>query len=449
MADELVVRLYNIGLGDCIYVGVPDDDDMRHLLIDCGNKYSSGDLLEAALEDLRDHVLPDAPDGKKRLDLIVVSHPHEDHVKGFDSSIFEDFQVGDLWLSAAMDPDHPQAEESRSLHAFAMSALEGLELRSLAPSEQALVDSLLSLSKAGGVTALLDGLGQPDLEPRYVHADTPAADLAIFQDPDNSLSVLAPMENIDGYYLGRDTDDLNALRAFAERAGGRNVLTLPRLGATGSATPSNISQQDFDRLRSRLLDNVMSFILKAGHLVNNTSVVLLLEWRGRRLLFTGDAEVKLSFKGAFREGKSNYSWNVMWHERRDQLDGALDFLKVGHHGSVNATPWTTKTVKGPAGAILSHPVNEILDAILPEDNAENAVAVVSTRRTSAYETIPDPDLMEELGRRVDSTATYDEPQDLGVFVADDVEQPLRTDMEEVDYLEIRFPEVGDYRIERS
>ena len=63
--------------------------------------------------------------------------------------------------------------------------------------------------------------------------------------------------------------------------------------------------------------------------------MLLIEWKGKRLLFVGDAEWDTKFK----EGKANGAWNVMWHERKARLNAPIDFLKIGHHGSENATPW--------------------------------------------------------------------------------------------------------------
>jgi len=61
--------------------------------------------------------------------------------------------------------------------------------------------------------------------------------------------------------------------------------------------------------------------------------VLLLEWKGKRLLFVGDSE----WDGAYKEGKGNCSWNVMWNLPKEKLNGPLALLKIGHHGSVNAT----------------------------------------------------------------------------------------------------------------
>ena len=110
---------------------------------------------------------------------------------------------------------------------------------------------------------------------------------------------------------------------------------------------------------------------------------------------------------AFREKKGNSSWNVMWNKRKAVLNGPVDFLKVGHHGSVNATPWNM----GGSGA--AEPA-AILDAVLPVARKARAKAVVSTQR-STYETIPRSDLLAELGRRVSNARSY--AQELAEFRA--------------------------------
>jgi hypothetical protein len=125
--------------------------------------------------------------------------------------------------------------------------------------------------------------------------------------------------------------------------------------------------------------------------------VLLLEWKGKRLLFGGDAE----WNGAFKKGvKANCSWNVMWNLRKEKLNGALDFYKVGHHGSVNATPWG-QTATARKGEPLA-----FLNAILPEASKAKAKAVVSTHRGN-YPTIPRTDLLAEIGKRVSNSRNHD------------------------------------------
>ncbi len=84
--------------------------DDFHILIDCGSVGGIGHL-KAAVDDLQT-MLPDAGDGKKRLDLLVVTHEHKDHIAGFDPELFRRIKIDNIWMNAAMDPEHPQAERS-------------------------------------------------------------------------------------------------------------------------------------------------------------------------------------------------------------------------------------------------------------------------------------------------------------------------------------------------
>jgi hypothetical protein len=88
-------------------------------------------------------------------------------------------------------------------------------------------------------------------------------------------------------------------------------------------------------------------------------------------------------------------------------------------------------------------VNEILDSLLPlgiadpDDRAGHAI--VSTNRTNAYSTIPDPELMETLGERVRNVEKYDEEPVKGISVAATIDQPWRTDLKGQPRLDLEFP----------
>jgi hypothetical protein len=237
--------------------------------------------------------------------------------------------------------------------------------------------------------ALRKKLGQTTT--KYVHAGMSSDDLGL-QLEKAKIHVLAPEEDIDRFYLGKEADEsLTALKQSG-------TIFKRRSAPIAEMLPKNISASDFRLLQSRLLANAFTFAEKDSGLQNNTSVVLLIEWRGRRLLFVGDAE----WEGKYVEGKHNGSWNVMWHQRAQHLKKPIDFLKIGHHGSVNATPWTAEE-----GANFE--VNQILNAILPLPGAGAkpiAQAVVSTQRTKVYETIPSANLLVEIGKRVMGTRRY-------------------------------------------
>ena len=195
--------------------------------------------------------------------------------------------------------------------------------------------------------------------------------------------------------------------------------------------PKNIGLADFRRLQSRMMSNALAFADEAGSVVNNTSVVLLIEWQGKRLLFVGDAE----WDARFKEGKKNASWNVMWHLHKDKLQKPLNFLKIGHHGSVNATPWND------AEDGRETEPSTILEAILPPQRAHAAKAIASTLRKN-YQSIPSSALLVEIGKRVQNSKLYEDAltvggvklKDLPFFAAREKrwlgeKQPLRTDFE--------------------
>lgn len=396
MADQLLIRSYNVGCGDCIYIRIPGGDQGFHILLDCGTK-SGAAPLEVAVTQMKT-MLPVTAAGKRRLDLMVATHRHEDHIKGFDPDWFTDVDVRHIWLSAVLDPTHPQSDGVNSLHALASRAMRQLRDSGQALSpEVELLASLYSVSNETADEMLMETLPQRHgITPRFMRAGDPHQ---LNLPADTAIHVLAPEDNIDGYYLGDDDALVNGLRTLA--GGGRRAT---RAAATGTPTaapqPANISATDFATLRSRLLSGGLAFAARDTSIQNNLSVVLLIEWKGHRLLFVGDAE----WEGEFKLGKHNGSWNVMWEKHRARLGQPLDFLKIGHHGSINATPPAPLAGTPPAAGS----VRAILDAMLPKPAAgkkPTAQAIVSTER-SFYQTIPDCALLVELAKRVRNTRKY-------------------------------------------
>jgi beta-lactamase superfamily II metal-dependent hydrolase len=397
MASKLLIRAYNVGCGDCVYVRIPGGDQGFHILIDCGKK---GDdvLLKKAIDHLKTELPAGKAQGKKRLDLVVATHRHEDHIKGFDADWFDDVEVGNVWLSVAMDPKHPQSEGVRSLRQLAHETMS-----QLAASGRALGDDMEALAALYGVSnqeaddLLMKKIPKANkIEPRFVHSGMKPKDQGLKLPRGAAIHVLAPERDVDGYYLGKDADA--TLRAISSLNA--------QLGATAKATsaPKNISQSDFELLQSRMMSNGLAFAAKESSIQNNLSVVLLIEWKKRRLLFVGDAE----WEGEYAEGKHNGSWNVMWEKhKKTHLSKPVDFLKVGHHGSTNATPHPPSMRPDSKKKPTPDGVYAILDTILPvpSKGAPQAKAIVSTER-EFYAPIPESELLVELARRVANTRNY-------------------------------------------
>jgi beta-lactamase superfamily II metal-dependent hydrolase len=423
--NKLLVRIYDVGFGDCVYVRVPDKDDYYHILIDCGTSGPAKPALNNALNDIRS-MLPSDQGAKKRLDLLVATHPHADHIKGFDPKLFKGIRIRNIWLSVFMNKKHPQARQSHALEDLTDSAVSSLVARGLhlAPGlDRFLLNSLCNRSALKALRTTMPKSNK--IKPVYVCRDIAkrltakkrtkhklgfkggTTCLQDFAEASTVLRVLAPEWDIDGYYLGKGKIDYSSAFSLYKHVSGKAVA--------GGETPkpSNISERDFRQLRERLLYSALAFAQTDDDLKNDTSVVLLLEWRGRRLLFTGDAE----WTGrAVKKGRRNSCWDVMLKmDKKGHLSRPLDFLKVGHHGSVNGTPFVD--MKGVA--------QPILDKILPKKGKAKVVVSTTAGKHGKQKEVPYHDLLRELGRRAGNARKYSHDPDIP-----GVRQPQRTDHEE-------------------
>lgn len=460
MDDQLLVYVYNVGVGDCIYLRVPDRDEngevrQRHIVVDCGTLQPNEDerLLKLAMTHIARLLPRDPATGRKRLDLLVVTHPHMDHIAGFGlestARQWQRKQVDRLWLSALLDPDNDRARRAREQVRAGNLALQALLAADLHPALTVLAQELFSLSQgqiADNARTLLEGGLSP---PLYVDDATPPDRLQLFSEPGTAIHILAPSHNIDADYLGLAEED--PAEQFAEF--NRDIRSAAGEAVDWSfpAGELTISQRDFRRLRQRMGSRAVLLAMAQNELINNSSIVFLLTWRGRRLLFTGDAECKFTRSGRFEAGKQNFSWNVMWARHRALLEEPLDFLKVGHHGSDNATPWI--------GDEPENEANQILDALAPPGDRRLYAIVSAARHASWPGNIPRRVLLEALGERVANPRLYDEAihyqahsggnwpmgeaERAALFVPGDKPQPPRTDLERqrgkpVRYIRVSF-----------
>jgi hypothetical protein len=79
------------------------------------------------------------------------------------------------------------------------------------------------------------------------------------------------------------------------------------------------------RVRDSNEEQLLGIVRSLDDALNNTSVILLFEVGGKKLLFPGDAQWE------------NWEYALSRDETRDLLKD-VDLYKVGHHGSLNATP---------------------------------------------------------------------------------------------------------------
>ncbi len=93
--SDFHVWFFDVGQGDCSLLRFPDDSFM---LIDVYRCRGAGIDIFRALDD----ILPDGQDGKKRLEHLVISHAHDDHITGI-GDLHDRYEVGKLWLPMRED----------------------------------------------------------------------------------------------------------------------------------------------------------------------------------------------------------------------------------------------------------------------------------------------------------------------------------------------------------
>jgi competence protein ComEC len=89
MADFEVIFV-DVGQGDCTLIGLPDGE---YMLVDVFRCVGHGIDIFKLLDD----VLPDNGDGRRRLQYLVVTHAHDDHITGI-GDLYDRYAVEWLWV---------------------------------------------------------------------------------------------------------------------------------------------------------------------------------------------------------------------------------------------------------------------------------------------------------------------------------------------------------------
>lgn len=246
--DRVAVRMYRNILGDCFLIRAMADGKPWHALVDFGilqgspNRAALHDAIVADLLATTGGVAGDAA-RKGRIDLLICTHEHADHLSGFghawdrffgDAADFEVDRVWLAWTEDLTDPDASvlQAGKLKALRALRVAAAaatqdkglaqsgEGKQLSGLMRFVPGADDSGDGFALAGGktVATVMKGLRErPNvsfLQPGRTHAAGPFA-----------VHVLGPP---------RATDRLS--RSDPRRGENREVyLTRPEMSATVEA----------------------------------------------------------------------------------------------------------------------------------------------------------------------------------------------------------------------
>lgn len=125
-----LIRMYRIGHGDCFLIGLAGRNPARpsFMLIDCGYKPGSTQMIDEADPPTVAEIVADiAAVTGRRLDVLVLTHEHQDHLNGITARNFAGFAIGELWLAWTEDPDDPLANALRRAFDDRLAALVGAQ----------------------------------------------------------------------------------------------------------------------------------------------------------------------------------------------------------------------------------------------------------------------------------------------------------------------------------
>ena len=350
--DRITIRTYQVGFGDCFLVSFRYSPlDERHVLIDFGStslpEGAPKTLLVDVAEDIRKRT-----DGK--LTGVVATHRHKDHVFGFATGPKDPGKT-----IAAMEPDlvvQPWTEDPKlAVDATGPAPPDAphaaVRISSLAAMQRASAQVLREATRSrylpSGLKAQIAFLGEDNIgnasavknlmtmaPNEYAHAGQRSGLEGLL--PGVEVHVLGPptVEQTPTIKKQRskDEDEFWHLRAGAagrvepRGAGGTTPLFPGFVAAKGSRLPVEARwlAHHLKRLRGEQMLSIVRMLDKA---MNNTSLILLFKVGGKSLLFPGDAQIE------------NWRYALNQPSIRKML-ADVDVYKVGHHGSLNATPKT-------------------------------------------------------------------------------------------------------------
>jgi ribonuclease BN (tRNA processing enzyme) len=353
----LQIRMYNVGFGDCFLMSFtypsavgdvinPDTKrDSRHILFDFGStsRPRSRLTLNAVGEQLE-------RDCAGRLDAVVVTHRHRDHVSGFGAASTQKIiRRLDPRLVVRSWTENPRLKSQSGKPAgaaLAGPASDDAVLVARLAEAQETARRLVERSRIEGrmagsdlVQAAQDELANAaaveELDRlssgrrgEYLSAKrkTRLNDIV----PGVTFRVLGPPRPSDWPDVARQTQDSDEFWVAKDR----QVERLFRAQPSTIDVPLGTGRWIIERMRTDEQDQLASLVRWLDDAMNNTSVVLLIDVPGHTLLFGGDAQIE------------NWGWSLSQAKKQKlkgdpALDDALarvDLYKVGHHGSRNATP---------------------------------------------------------------------------------------------------------------
>jgi len=356
--QKVEIRSFQVGFGDCFLLSfIYSDKDKRHVLIDFGTTGLPQKAKPSAHMPKIARAIADIVGEGNRLTAIVATHRHADHISGFAT---DNSNGGAGKIIAALRPqivlqpwtEDPRAKPTASSASTAAGGTKGFVAR--LANMNVLADRMRRLAEgnppwmSAAVKKELHFLGEDNLanksavnnliamgkagtkKPKFLRYGAKTGLESLL--PGVTVRVLGPpdLTQTDAIRKQRSKDN-DQFWHFVSGAVTEQVVrqaTTTKRGRGRKAVPEE-GRWFRDRLQSVTGQGLLEIVRQLDDQMNNTSLILLFEVFGKKLLFPGDAQFE--------------NWSYAMTEAKDKATVAklmkdVDFYKVGHHGSLNATP---------------------------------------------------------------------------------------------------------------
>ncbi|HXD34312.1 MAG TPA: MBL fold metallo-hydrolase [Pyrinomonadaceae bacterium] len=335
---NISIRMYNVGFGDSFLLLIPGEKRTKRVLVDCG-MHSIGPGPRK-MKEVVSQIVADTTDddGKSRIDVVVCTHRHQDHVSGFSQKLWDQVMVGEVWMPWTEHPTDPEARRIRELQSSRAHSL-ALAMNRLAAAKTGGVDGSViamtqnSLTNRAAMTTLHAGFaGNPTRrflpgKSRSSQSFEPEALCGV------KVHVLGPSRNPEVIRdMNPETGEsyLQFLMTRAAPSGQRLRPFRSEWGMKVTAYRELYQHLEFNEEHQKEFKEIGSgtefdLVTKLDKAVNGTSLLLMFVIGKAHLLFPGDAQW-----GTWKAALEDPEWS--------KLLSKTAFYKVGHHGSHNATP---------------------------------------------------------------------------------------------------------------